>query len=206
MQRVGISLLILGALAQNSQASAQEARPVSLTQAQRSSLMQETCDAHGTSGRAEIRAWRMNPQRAGIRATALCPSLQRVRSLPTFRKYTCNTANGKPWTCEESLHAVRITVDTRKVLVTYKSGLMSPAIAMEITRYIGAEHPLTFNGHNLREMMLEGECQVSPLGPGALPESTNYLLGCGLRQLIVGRLCMNTRCNNFPISYEEPTP
>lgn len=198
--------LLAIALLQHPRAFAKEPAPAPLTAAQRSSLMRVTCDAHGTSATAEVRTWRATSGRTGIGAAVLCQALPAFRSVPVFRRYTCETGNGKAWTCGEKLRAIRMTIYSRQVLVMYSKGLVSPAIAMQITRYIGEEHPLTFNGHNLREMMLEGECRVTPAGAGAMAGSTNYLLACGQRRLIVGRLCIERRCRAYPVSYTAPAP
>lgn len=193
-------LLILCTLTLPSQALPREAEPVSLANAQRKSLLGATCGAQGAADKVQISAWRLRGK-AGFSATVRCPSLPSIRSFPAFRSYHCESGGGAAWTCAEPRHAVRITVNTRPILVEYEKGVMSPALAMDITRYFGEKHPLTFNGYNLREMMIEGECSVAPIGAGALAGTSNYLLHCGPNQLTVGRQCVETRCRLFPVTY-----
>lgn len=198
-------LLILSTMTLHSQALPRDAEPVSLTNAQQKSLLGTTCDAKGAADQSQIRAWRLRGK-AGFGATVWCPSLPSISSFPAFRSHNCESGSGAVWTCAQPRHAVRITVNSRQIFVVYQDGAMSPELAMDITLYFGEQHPLTFNGYNLREMMIEGECSVAPAGAGALAGTDNYLLHCGPNQLTVGRQCVGERCRLFPVTYRVQPP
>ncbi len=182
-------------------------RPIALSAAQRADLVMLACSGTSASAGLEIHAWRVRLQnRNAIEATLLCP-LKDAHEYPAYRQSRCTKEPDKAWVCAEGLDAFHFPMGPRKVLITYKAGTISADTAIEISTFVGVTFGYTFNGRNLRDMMLRaGQCHVDEKGASVIKGALNYSLNCGESGVVVTKDCTKRACRLFPaLVYDNVT-
>jgi hypothetical protein len=173
---------------------------IALSATQRAELVKLTCSVVAAPDEMEIHAWQVpTADGKGIGAVVLCPQQGAVRSIAQFRQSHCAREPRKAWVCQDTLDAFHLPIGGQKVLITYKSPAMTFETAEEVSTLVGLKYGYTFNGRDLRAMMLRnGQCHVDRRGASVIKGALNYSLTCGASGVVVTRDCTRQPCRVFP--------